>query len=61
MAIKTSPIDRVQNANFATVERSWTHGGKKKSRAEKMYGGKEIKSFAAKKAPSTALPKRKSA
>jgi hypothetical protein len=46
-----------KEANFAKVARTWNHGKKKKP----MYSGKSETNFAAKKSPSPALPKRKSA
>jgi hypothetical protein len=59
--LNSSSAAERKRANFAKVARTWKHGTKKKSRAENMYGGHEAKSFAAKKSPSPALPKRKSA
>jgi len=56
--LNSSSAAERKEANFAKVARTWKHGGKKK---KPMHSGKSQTNFAAKKSPSPALPKRKSA
>jgi hypothetical protein len=56
--LNSSSATERKEANFAKVARTWKHGGKKK---KPMHSGKSETNFAAKKSPSPALPKRKSA